>query len=204
VRALALVLAACSAGHGTATDGSVLDHDAPLLVDVPGIQLADCSHFASIEAHVAYLNQTRSDYAAHDRWRGIPWSGEYHMMVTFPLQLAAASDLAATAQAEAARVIGGGAPAGVNVPGQNGENREMWIDGINTAVWRITTFEYPGDWTVPMFGHERAALHPTNGSARMGFFYHDFGGAGPAITRMGVGAAVAADCRVAWVLQFAP
>ena len=205
MRRLVCLLAACSGGHAdNHPDGSVHQVDAPPLVDAPGVQLADCSHFASIADHAAYLDQTRSDYAPHDRWRGIPWSGEYHTMVTFPLQFTTAADLAAAAQAEAARVLAGGAPAGVDVPGQNGENRDMWIDGINTATWRITAFEYPGDWVVPMFGHERAALHPSNGSARMGLFYHDFGGAGPAITRMGVGAAVGADCRVAWVLQFGP
>lgn len=200
---LVVVLVGCSAQrHDAAIDASVsIDTPPP---DTPTLEIADCSHFASSDAHVAYLNQTRSEYEAHDRWRGIPWSGESHTTVTFPLRFTVASDLAALAQTEAARVAGGGTPHGTKVPGQNGENRELWVDGLNSAEWRITAIEYPGDWTVPMFGHERAALHPSNGSARMALFYHDYGGAGPVITRIGVGGAVTADCRVAWVLQLAP
>jgi len=172
--------------------------------DAAGPTLADCSNFASVDEQVAFINDNRLGYEPHDRWRGIPWQGEYHTNATFAVQFAVSSELAAQANIEAARLIAGGLPAGVNVPGQNGENRELWIDGLNTAAWRISAFEYPGDWTVPMWGHEKAALHPSNGSARMALFYHDFGGAGPAIKQFGVGAAIAADCRVAWVLQFAP
>jgi len=202
-RALVIVFVGCSAEHHM-IDASVSVGDTQVAIDGVGLQLGDCSHFASIEAHVAYLNQTRSQYEPHDRWRGIPWTGESHTMVTFPLTFTVASDLTPLAQTEAARIAGGGTAQGTKVPGQNGENRELWVDGLNSAAWRITAIEFPGDWTVPMFGHERAALHPTNGSARMAFFYHDFGGAGPVITRIGVGGAVASDCSVAWVLQFAP
>ena len=203
MRCALLVLVSCSAEHH-AIDGSVSVGDTSAVIDGAGLQLGDCSHFATIDAHVAYLNQTRSDYEAHDRWRGIPWSGESHTTVTFPLQFPVDGELAAPAQIEAARVAAGGVPAGTKVLGQNGENRELWVDGLNSAAWRITAIEMPGDWTVPMFGHERAALHPSNGSARMALFYHDFGGAGPAIKRIGVGGAVSTDCRVAWVLQLAP
>ena len=55
------------------------------------------------------------------------------------------------------------------------------------------------------FIDEYFALDKSNGSARMGLFYHDFGGDGPAIHRFGVGAAIVGDCtEIWWVIQFAP
>ncbi len=166
-----------------------------------GPALGDCSHFATVADHVAFLNQSRIDYEPHERYRGLPWQGEYHTTITFPMTFTWSDALAASAQAEASRVAAGGAPAGTFVAGQNGENRDMHIDGLGTAAWRITADELPGDWEIQGWGgHEYAALHPSNGSARMGFFYHDFGG-GPVIATMGVAAAVTPACRVVWVLQ---
>lgn len=204
---VALLVAACAGNEpvGPGEDGGAMpqaDGGAAGAPDAaPGPSIGDCSNFATIDEHFAYLNQSRIDYEPHERYRGIAWQGEYHNMVTFPITFTWSDALATTAQAEAARVAAGGAPIGVLVPGQNGENRDMWISGLGTASWRITAIEQPGDWEVAGFGgHEHAALHPSNGSARMDFFYHDFGGT-PVITRMGVGGVATADCRVVWVLQ---
>ena len=203
----ALLATACGGGTASGVDAG---SDAPpgsadgAIADAGGRAIGDCSHFPSIAAHADFLNQTRRDYEPHERWRGIPWQGESHSTVTFPIAFALTPGLAADAQIEAQRIAGGGEPAGVQVPGQNGENRDLWIDGLSTAAWRITAIEYPGDWNVPMWGHEAAALHPSNGSARMAFFYHDFGGVGPSISQMGVGGIATQDCRVVWVLQMAP
>ena len=178
---------------GASSDGATAD---AALSDLGG-----CSHFATIAEHAAFLNQTRVDYDAHGRYRGIPWQGQDHETRTFPLAFTLSDALARSAQQEAERVAVGGTPVGVLVPGQNGENEAIWIDGLGTAAWRITAIEYAGDWDVPPFGHERAALHPSNGSARMGFFYHDFGGTGPAIQAMGVGGMRTPSCEVVWVMQ---
>ncbi len=187
-------------------DADVAQGDAGGTADAAdvGPAIADCSHFAGIAEHADYLIQERVSYEPHGRYRGIPWHGQDHENRTFALAFAQDEALAEIAQAEAVRVAMGGGPVGVNVPGQNGENREYWMEGDGTANWRITAIEYPGDWDVPMWSHEKAALHPTNGSARMGFFYHDFGGQGPAINKIGVGGKTTSDCRVVWVLQMGP
>jgi len=202
---LVATAAACGGSSGPAAvdaggDGAPPEVDAGT-PDAGGLTIADCSHFATIADHFAYLNQTRRDYEPHDRYRGIPWQGAYHNAITFPLVFTWSDPLASTAQTEASRIAAGGQPVGVFVPGQNGENRDMWIDGLDTGGWRITAREAPGDWEAPPFGHEKAALHPSNGSARMGLFYHDFGGAGPVITAMGLGGATTPACEVVWVLQ---
>jgi hypothetical protein len=167
--------------------------------------VSQCSEFDTIPAYFAYLNDTRVNYDPHDRYKGIPWQGAQHDTRTFPLQFAWSDALAAQAQQEAMRIANGAAPPGTHVPGPDPFTRELWIDGINTSAWRIVAAEYPGDWEPEdITGNTSAALKNSNGSARLGFFYHDFGGDGPVITQAGLGAAIAADCVVWWVLQLGP
>jgi hypothetical protein len=167
--------------------------------------VSQCSEFESITAYFGYLNDTRVNYDSHDRYKGIPWQGAQHNARTFPLQFAWSETLAAQAQQEAERIANGASPSGTHVPGADPFTRDLWIDGINTEAWRIATAEYPGDWEPENFtGNTSAALKNSNGSARLGFFYHDFGGDGPVITQAGLGAAIAADCVVWWVLQLGP
>jgi hypothetical protein len=176
----------------------------------PGDQpdISDCSHWADVQAFFEELNMRRGQYGGeppygwHDRYKGIPWQGESHNNVTFPVRFTWDDDLAARALEEAQRLADGGQPAGTVVDGQNGCCRDFWIDGLNTADWRLTAAEYPGDYDDPY--NSTAAINPSNGSARMGFFYHDFGGDGPAISRMGIGAVPTATCEVWWVMQFGP
>jgi hypothetical protein len=210
--ASATLAAACAAdlddgpAHPDGAGGLPDAPDARRLPDAAGgPALAACSHFASLEEAHAFVNQERAGYEAHGRYRGIPWQGEDHEMRTFALTFSWSPDLAAAADAEARRLASGGEPAGVFVPGQNGENRDLWVDGLGTSSWRISTSELPGDWDViGLFGHEKASLHPSNGSARMALYYHDFGGQGPAITRVGLGASATPSCEVFWVLQMGP
>jgi len=170
--------------------------------------ISDCSYFADVQAFFEEMNTQRGSYGGeppylpHDRWKGIPWEGEYHNNWTFPVRFTWDDGLAAQALEEAQRLADGGAPAGTQVAGQNGCCRDFWIDGLNTADWRLTAAEYPGDYDDPY--NSTAAFTPGNGSARMGLFYHDFGGDGPAINRMGVGAVSTASCEVWWVMQFGP
>ena len=187
-------------GPGDAADAAAAD-----AADAAAAGLAECSHFPSVADAYTYLNEERTSYEPHGRYRGIPWHGEDHDVRTFSLTFTWSPELAAAAAAEADRLAGGGDPAGVFVPGQNGENRDLWVDGLGTAAWRISAIEMPGDWqTAGLFSHEKAALHPSNGSARMAFYYHDFGGQGPAINQIGVGATATPSCQVFWVLQMGP
>jgi hypothetical protein len=144
-------------------------------------------------------------HGRHDRWKGIPWVGEYHTNTTFPDVFDLDSALAARAQTEADRLAGGGAPAGEECSGQSMNQRSFWDDAIDTADWRISFAEEAGDWDPPDDGgfgggDPAFALHQSNGTSRLGFHYHDFGGDGPVITHMGIGVSCA-DETTWWVLQ---
>jgi hypothetical protein len=169
--------------------------------------ISPCSNFAEVGELFDWINEQRGAYAGegpylpHSRYKGIPWQGEGHEIYTFATRFSWDDALAGSALEEAQRLADGGVPAGVQVAGQNGQNRDFWVDGLNTKDWRITAPEYPGDWEGT---YAPSALHISNGSVRMGLYYHDFGGDGPAITRLGM-AAVIADpnaCALWWVLQF--
>ncbi|MHC4662071.1 MAG: hypothetical protein ACYS8W_10320 [Planctomycetota bacterium] len=163
------------------------------------------SYFTSVDELLDHVNTQRLNYGGagahlrHDRWKGIPWEGEQHNNTTFPDAFTSDDALADRAQFEAERLAGGGSPQGVQVPYQNGGGGPFWINAINTADWMITAKEEPGS-----FENSSFPLVPANGSARMGLFYHDFGGDGPAINLVGVGACDAGGGATWWVLQFGP
>lgn len=195
-----------TAGTATADDGS----------DSAGSDVGECSNFTSAEQFHSWVNTERAAYAGalggipHSRWKGYPWEGEGHENFTFAVQFAWDDALAAQAQAEAESLAAGGAPQGQQQNGSNGlpycNAAPFWIDGINTADWKISLAEHEEDWMPPPEYPDSCpapfALAVDNQRARMGLHYHDFGGDGPAINRVGVGAAVGQDCEVWWVLQF--
>jgi hypothetical protein len=64
------------------------------------------------------------------------------------------------------------------------------VTGVSSAHYVIASQEQPGDWSPEMFtGNIKAGITPTNGTARMGMFYHDPGGAGPVLSKIGCGGA---------------
>lgn len=165
-----------------------------------------CPGIKSIPDFFTWVNKQRDSYGGvppygyHERWKGIPWKGMYHTMNTFPIDFTWDDALACRAQTEAERVAAGGTPAGEMVEGQNGCCGYMWIDGLNTADWRLTAHQ-----KVDAKGKDlEFGFGLANGSARMALHYHDFGGDGPVIKHLGVGGAVGKDCLVHWVLQFGP
>jgi hypothetical protein len=171
------------------------------------------SHFAAVDEFLGYVDEQRRNYGGeggygrHDRYKGIPWAGEYHTTTTFPNVFDRDDGLAERAQAEACRVAGGGAVQGVEIPGASPGQRPFWIHGINTADWMISVREHPGDWddiSPPFVTDKRFGLHHSNGSSRLGLHYHDFGGDGPAINFVGAGASSLPDGSTWWVLQFDP
>jgi hypothetical protein len=167
--------------------------------DTPS-DLDQFSNFKNARDLFELLNDLRGQYGAeppygwHDRYKGIPWEGEGHNHVTFPVRFNWDHDLACRAQVEAERLADGGSPMGTMVDGQNGCCGDFYVDGLDTTDWRLSWHENDPAQQWAMTNH--------NGSARMGFFYHDFGGDGPAINSMGIGAAVRSDNTVWWVIQF--
>ncbi len=175
---------------------------------VPSI--ASSSNFTTVAEFMEFVNEQRRNYGGeggygrHDRWKGIPWVGEYHTNTTFPNAFPWDEGLAARAQEEACRLAAGGAVAGTRVDGASPGQKPFWIYGINTADWMISCKEDPGDWEPGPFGGDLLfGLHNSNGSSRLGLHYHDFGGDGPAINYAGAGAAEAGGSTW-WVLQFGP
>jgi hypothetical protein len=91
---------------------------------------------------------------------------------------------AAIAQIEADAVAGGAAPSGVDVVGAG----YFWVDGVNQSPYMVTTDEYH--------------MSTNNTFARMSIDYHDFGGNGPVLTEIGLGASAEDDGGTVWVLVF--
>ncbi|TET32665.1 MAG: hypothetical protein E3J72_19040 [Planctomycetota bacterium] len=152
-----------------------------------------------------YVNEERGSYSNHDPYKGIPWKGSYHNNRTFPLSFSWDDALAGSAQAEAESLAAGGSPQGTRVNGQDSsQQKPFWVSGINTGNWMISCKEDPGDWDnyKTMSSDKKFALHSSNGSARLGLHYHDFGGDGPRISRLGVGGAADGSGSTWWVLQF--
>jgi len=89
---------------------------------------------------------------------------------------------AAIAQAEADAVAGGSAPTGTNVASSD----YFWVDGVNSSPYMVTTDEH--------------YMSTANTFARMSIYYHDFGGRGPVLTQMGLGASAGTDGSTVWVL----
>ena len=190
----------------TTTSGGAPDPD-------PGI--ADCSLFGDAEGLFDFVMSARGDYAgegiylAHARYQGIPWQGNGHDTWTFPNKMTWDGGLADQAQAQAEQLAAGSNPQGTKVNGQASVHNPMWIDGINTGDWQITVTEDLTSFSPdanPFSSDVAFALDKSNGAAREGLFYHDFGGSGPTITRLGVGGALGegptGECQVWWVLQF--
>jgi hypothetical protein len=129
------------------------------------------------------VNDFRESYSTHDRYWGIPFgTGDFHTDVTWPLVMTWNDDAAAIAQAEADAVAGGSTPTGTDVVSSG----YFWVDGVNSSPYMVTTDEHH--------------MSTANTFGRMSIFYHDFGGRGPVLTQMGLGASAESDGSTVWVL----
>ncbi len=154
------------------------------------------SNFESVDGMFAYLNEQRAGYWSHERWRGLPFYGSSHTTYTWPEAFQWDAGLAADAQAEADAVAGGASPSGYETDGNPG-TEHLWIDGVDTARYMVSGREAADIW-----GSQESALGRENGFMRMAVYYHDPGGEGPVLERVGIGAADEGAGHTWWVLLF--
>jgi hypothetical protein len=69
-------------------------------------------YFTTPELLCNYVNQARQTSSGHDRYRGRPWQGEYHMTHFWPLTFTVDQTLMDAAQAEADALAAGASPQG--------------------------------------------------------------------------------------------
>jgi hypothetical protein len=146
----------------------------------------------------AYINETRVSYEPHERYGGFPFEGSYHAQVTWPLVMQWNEQAAALAQAEADAVATGQPPAG-KATFYNPGAGPLYIEGVNSNTYVVTSVEWPGNFTAG----EACTQCASNPFARMGIFYQDPGGNGPVLTQLGIGAADAGNGDTVWVFWFA-
>jgi hypothetical protein len=155
------------------------------------------SNFDSVDGMLAYVNEQRAGYWSHERWKGWPFfGGEYHTNYTWPDAFIWDGGLAAQAQAEADRVASGGAPTGDETDGNPGV-AHLFIDGLYGAPYMVGGPEEANIWE-----SQESALGRENGFMRMAVYYHDYGGDGPVLTKIGIGASDAGGGDTWWVMVF--
>lgn len=165
---------------------------------------ADRPPYASPGELCAYLNAARVRGKDHQRFRGEPWRGAYHETRTWPVELVIDAGLGAQAQAEADRLARDGGPPG-RAYRDSAWRRPVWIEGIGSERQLVVARDVPGDWDPARNPEAHAALIDANGAVRLGLLHQDGGADGPALRRMGCGAALAPDGRSRWwVVLLAP
>lgn len=190
-----------SGGPGPTTDGSSSSgagdttHATDGTTGAPGgPSFGSGSAFSDVMQMFDYVNVNREGYLAHERWRGPPWTGSGHQTFTWPTTFAWDDDLAVQAQAEADAIAAGGEFHGL--PATDGLVPPIYVDGVDTAHSMVSGYEHAGTWEV----ENESSLSYHHGSARQAIYYHDPGGAGPVLTRLGIGAADAGAGDTIWVL----
>ncbi len=143
-----------------------------------------------------YVNGERKGYQPHDRYRGFPLAGGYHQFVTWPIVLEWSDSAAAIAQAQADAVAGGAAPKGMPTFANPG-TEPVYVDGVDTTQYMVGGVERPDT-----FPTEICTMCRSNPAMRMSAFYHDPGGQGPVLTKLGIGAADMGNGDTWWVLRF--
>ncbi|TET35849.1 MAG: hypothetical protein E3J72_10100 [Planctomycetota bacterium] len=137
-----------------------------------------------------YINATRQSYMHHDRWKGMPWEGDYHNNITWPSSHSWSDSLADQAQADADRLAGGGGGSPKGMPARFSQG--MYIDGLGAANYQVTGLEKDGV--------QHDFLHKS-GTARMAIHYYD-PGEGPVLRQIGIGAADTGNGSTYWILLY--
>jgi hypothetical protein len=192
---------ASSSGPGSTSSGAGASGDGPMGNYGPN----DAPPFKTGAELCAYVNEERLGYSSHERYRGLPWSGEYHQEVTWPMQLAVDTALSKEAAAVAGALASGQSPEGAPFSdGAPALHQYLYVSGVSTASYTVSTLEAAGDWTTDIAGNLTAGITANNGTARMALFYQDSGSGGPALGRVGCGGAATPSGERWWVVKLAP
>jgi hypothetical protein len=191
------------AGDGDTDDGDGGDGDGDDAGDGDGDDdgpsFGAGSAFDDVNDMFNYLNDQRLNYQPHSRWKGFPFGqGEYHQNITWPLTMEWSDEAAALAQAEADAVAAGQTPAGQQTAANLGQG-PLHVYALNTDQYMVSATEYSGKFNTNLCTPCKA-----NGFMRMAVYYHDPGGDGAVMTKLGVGAADMGNGDTRWVFRFAP
>ncbi len=178
---------------GSASTGPDADASSSSTGDESGPSFGSGSAFADVMQMFAYINEQREGYLSHERWRGLPWTGSGHMTMTWPTTFVWDDALAMQAQAEADAIAAGAAFTGS--PATDGVTPPIYVAGVDSAHYSVSGYELSQSWDV----ENESSLSHHHGSARQAIYYHDPGGEGPVLTRLGIGAADAGAGDTAWV-----
>jgi hypothetical protein len=187
-----------STGEGDPTDATEGDASSSGGDEPPGASFGWGSAFDDVQQMLDYLNEQRQGYLPHDRWRGLPWTGQSHQMVTWPVAFAWDDELAVLAQLEADALASGAPPEGSPATADTLNMPPLYVRGVNSDHYVVLGPELPNSWGVS----NNSTLGREHGSARQALYYHDPGGAGPVLAHVGIGASDAGDGSTWWVLVF--
>jgi len=187
-----------SGAPGTSQDASTstgtdADASSSSTGDEGGPSFGSGSAFDDVTQMFAYINEQREGYLSHERWRGMPWTGSGHSTMTWPTTFVWDDALATQAQAEADAIAAGAAFTGS--PATDGVTPAIYVSGVDSSHYSVAGLELSQSWGV----ESQSSLSHHHGSARMAIYYHDPGGEGPVLTRLGIGAADAGAGDTAWV-----
>jgi hypothetical protein len=145
----------------------------------------ESSAFDNVEDMADWINEQRQGYEPHDRYWGIPFSNDhFHGNFTWPIVMTWDDAAAAIAQNAADDIADGTMPSGlISV-----ESGIIYVSAPCTAPYMVHTSE--------------DTMSSVNPFMRMAAYYHDFGGEGPVLDKIGVGASDMGDGNTAWVLVF--
>jgi hypothetical protein len=143
------------------------------------------SAFDDVHDMADWVNSQREGYEPHDRYWGIPFSDDhFHSNVTWPIVMTWDDTAAAIAQNAADDIARGSMPPEL-----------LSVEG---GIIHITT-----PLSRPHMVHtSEGTMSSVNPFMRMAAYYHDFGGEGPVLTTIGIGASDMGDGSTAWVLVF--
>jgi hypothetical protein len=143
------------------------------------------SAFDDVHDMADWINSQRQGYEPHDRYWGIPFSNDhFHANFTWPIVMTWDDAAAGIAQNAADDIADGTMPTGlISV-----EGGIIYVSSPCTAPYTVHTSE--------------DTMSSVNPFMRMAAYYHDFGGEGPVLDKIGIGASDMGDGDTAWVLVF--
>ena len=143
------------------------------------------SAFDDVHDMADLINSERVDYEPNSRYWGIPFSDDhFHTNYTWPIVMEWDEAAAAIAQNAADAIADGELPA--------------WLISVEGGTIYVST-----PCAAPYFVHaSEGTMSSNNPFIRMAAVFQDFGGDGPVLDGVGIGAADMGDGDTAWVLVY--